>query len=267
MTDEGFNGGRLSTLPRRVLRPIVLGALVLLLWQYGVGWAKVSPSLLVSPLEIWRVIRSTYPLLVRHTVPTGIELIVSFAVSSLIGISLGAVIAASKRVRQAIYPHIVLFQLVPKIAVAPLFIVWLGVGPESCVTFAVFLAFFPVLVATVAGLTSTDRSSLQLCRSLTATNWQTFRLVRLPYALPHIFDGMKVGAAMSLTGLIVGEFVTAQSGRGYLVLFASSEAETGLVFAAAAFLCVIGPGLYGAAALEQYLVMRSLGAPPIATEL
>ncbi len=174
--------------------------------------------------------------------------------------------AASKRFRQAIYPHIVLFQLVPKIAVAPLFIIWLGVGPESCLAFAIFLAFFPALVGTVTGLTGTDRNSLLLCRSLTATTWQTFRHVRLPYALPHIFDGMKVGATMSLTGLIVGEFVTAQSGLGYLVLFASSEEETGLVFAAVAFLCVIGLALYGAVALTQYLVMRSLGMPPIATE-
>ncbi len=255
----------MSGLARRTLLPAGLAALLLLLWQYGVGWAAVSPSLLVPPSEIWRVIRTTYPLLLLHTVPTGIDLVVSFTVASAIGILLGAAITASRRLRQAIYPHIVLFQLVPKIAVAPLFIVWLGVGPESRLAFAIFIAFFPVLVATISGFTGTDRNSLLLCRALTASAWQTFLLVRLPYALPHIFDGLKVGALMALTGIVVGEFVTAQSGLGYLVLFASSEVETGLVFAAVTFLCLIGLALYGAVALAQFVVIRSLGMPPIAT--
>src|SRR6516165_7443884 len=137
------------------------------------------------------------------------QFVVSFLAASGIGVCMGAAIAAWKGLRQAIYPHVVLFQLVPKIAVAPLFIVWLGVGPQSRLAFAVRLSFFPVLIATVAGLSGTDRGSLQLCRSLTATPWQTYRWVRLPYAVPHIFDGLKIGATMSLTGLVVGEFVTA----------------------------------------------------------
>jgi NitT/TauT family transport system permease protein len=94
----------------------------------------------------------------------------------------------------------------------------------------------------------------------------TFKLVRFPYALPHIFDGIKVGTTMSLTGLIVGEFVTAQSGLVYLVLFASSVVETGLIFAAVAFLCVIGLAMYGVVVLAEHLVMRLLGMPTIVTE-
>jgi NitT/TauT family transport system permease protein len=251
---------------RRVALPTGLAGLVLVLWQYGLGWAKVSPTLLVPPSEIWRVILTTYPLLLQHAVPTGLQLVAGFLIATATGVVLGTAIAASRRLRQAIYPHIVLFQLVPKIAVAPLFIIWLGVGAASSLTFTIFIAFFPMLVATVAGLTGTDRSSLRLCRALTATRWQTFRFVRLPFALPHIFDGMKLAAIMSLTGLIVGEFIAAQSGLGYLVLFASSVVETGLLFAAVAFLCVIGLALYGVVALIQAIVMRKLGMPAVATE-
>jgi NitT/TauT family transport system permease protein len=250
---------------RRVLLPVALGAVILVVWQIGVRYAGVSPSLLVPPSDIWRVIRTTYPLLLQHALPTGALLIATFIAATVLGICLGIAMSASKRLGQAIYPHIVMFQLVPKIAVAPLFIIWLGVGPISSFAFATFLAFFPVLVATVTGLNSTDHSSLRLCRSLTATKWQTFRFVRLPYALTHIFDGMKVAATMSLTGLVVGEFVAAQSGLGYLVIFGSSVVETGLVFAAIAFLCVLGLALYGLVALAQYLFIRSLEGAPTTT--
>jgi NitT/TauT family transport system permease protein len=250
---------------RRILLPIGLAAILLLLWQYGVVWARLRPSLIVPPSEIWRVTTVAYPLLLRHAVPTALQFLLSFVAAAAVGFGLGAALTASRRLRQALYPHIVLFQLMPKVAVAPLFIVWLGVGPVSSVSFAVFLAFFPMLIATMTGLTSTDADSLRLCRSLTATRWQTFLHVRLAYALPYIFDGLKLAAIMSLTGLIVGEFVAAQSGLGYLVLFSASIVETGLMFAAIGFLSIIGLALYGAVALVQYLVMRRLGIPPLAT--
>jgi NitT/TauT family transport system permease protein len=250
---------------RRILLPAGFAVVSLLAWQYGVVWAKLRPNLLVPPSEIWRVTTVAYPLLMRHAVPTALQLVLSFAAAVAVGFGIGAALTGSKRLRQAIYPHIVLFQLMPKVAVAPLFIIWLGVGPISSVAFAVFLGFFPMLIATIGGLTNTDGDSLRLCRSLTATPWQTFRYVRLAYALPYLFDGMKLTAIMSLTGLIVGEFVAAQSGLGYLVLFAASIVETGLMFAAIGLLSLIGLALYGAIALAQYLVMRRLGIPPLAT--
>lgn len=247
---------------RQIALPVGLFVLVLVLWQLAVGWAHISANLLAPPSDVARAIRDTFPLLLQHAGPTAAQFVASFILSSLVGFGLGSLLAASRRLRQAVYPHIVLFQLMPKIAVAPLFIIWLGVGPASTLAFAVFLSFFPVLVATVTGLTGTDINSLRLCSSLTASGWQTFRFVRLPYALPQIFDGLKIAATMSLTGLIVGEFVTAQSGLGYIVLFASSVGETGLVFAAIAFLCALGLELYGLVVAAQHLTMRSFGTRP-----
>jgi NitT/TauT family transport system permease protein len=244
---------------RRIVLPLGLFAAVLAVWQYGSAWAHISPKLLASPSDVLRAIDDTLPLLLQHAVPTAIAYVASFVLASILGFVLGTALAASRRLRQAIYPHIVLFQLTPKIAVAPLFIIWLGVGAASTLAMAVLLSFFPVLIATVSGITGTDAGSLRLCRALTATRWQTFRYVRLPYALPHIFDGLKIAATISLTGLIVGEFVAAQAGLGYVVLFASSIGETSLLLAAVAFLCLIGLVLYGLVAGAERLVMRSFG--------
>jgi len=248
---------------RRVALPVGLFGFFLIAWQLGVGWAKVSPTLLVPPSDIWRAMVAGRALLLAHAVPTTVQLVASFLLAAGMGIGLGVVLASSLRVRQALFPHIVVFQLVPKIAIAPLFIVWLGVGAPSRLAFAVFLAFFPILVSTVSGLTGTDPGILRLCRALTATRWQTFRFARLPYALPHIFSGLKIASTMSLVGLIVGEFVTAQSGLGYLVMFASSVSETGLLFAAIAFLCVLGLVLYGCVAWAEHCMMKSFGTSPI----
>jgi NitT/TauT family transport system permease protein len=246
---------------RRIALPLAFFAAVLVAWQYAGVWAHVSPKLLAPPTDVLRAIGETLPLLLQNALPTTVAFVASFVLASLLGFAAGAVLTASRRLHQALYPHIVLFQLTPKIAMAPLFIIWLGVGPASTVALAVLLSFFPVLIATATGLIGTDPACLRLCRSLKATRWQTFRYVRLPYALPHIFDGLKIAATMSLTGLIVGEFVAAQTGLGYVVLFASSIGETRLLLAAVAFLCLIGLVLYGLVAGTQRLVMRSFGTP------
>jgi NitT/TauT family transport system permease protein len=253
-------------LGRRIGLPIGFTIVVLMLWQLGVRWAQLPPSLLVPPTEIGNVIGNNYPLLMKHAIPTAVRLLITFAAAAGLGFALGVVLMSSKRLRQAIYPHLVLFQIMPKVALAPLFIVWLGVGPVPSTTFAIFLAFFPMLVATMSGLTGTDPNAVRLCQALSATPWQTFRYVRLPYGLAYIFDGLKVASILSMAGLIVGEFVAAQSGLGYLVIFASSLSDTGLLFAAIVFLCVFGLALYAAVAIAERLVMGWLAIPPIAAQ-
>jgi NitT/TauT family transport system permease protein len=251
---------------RRIALPAGFTFFVLVLWQLGVRWAKLPPSLLVPPSEICNVIASTFPLLMKHAIPTAIRLLITFAAAAVLGFGLGVLLTSSKRLRQAIYPHVVLFQIMPKVAVAPLFIVWLGVGPVPSTTIAIFLAFFPILVATMSGLTGTDPNAVRLCRALSATPWQIFCYVRLPYGLAHIFDGLKVASILSMAGLIVGEFVAAQSGLGYLVIFASSLSDTGLLFAAIVLLCILGLALYAVVALAERLVMNWLAVPSLAAQ-
>ncbi|MBJ3775627.1 ABC transporter permease [Acuticoccus mangrovi] len=251
---------RLGGLRRLILAPLFFLAVMVAL-EIGVPLSGVSSMTMVPPSAVIEALQQHYAILLQQAVPTLKEVVMGFALASLLGIVLGAAIASSERVRQALYPNMVFFQVIPKIALAPLFIVWLGVGTPSRLAFAVFIAFFPIAVSTATGLSSTSRDALRLCRSLTASPWQTFLAVRFPYAVPYIFAGLKVGVTMSVIGIVVGEFVTAQAGLGYIVMFTSSAAETALALSAILLLCGIGVGLFLLVSLAEFVVVRRLGAP------
>ncbi|HEY6830903.1 MAG TPA: ABC transporter permease [Pseudolabrys sp.] len=250
---------RSLALIRRVLLPVLLAAAVVLVWEFGTRAAHISPMVVVPPSAVWQVIAASSGILLQQAVPTVEETLIGFALASVIGVVLGTALVLSHRVRQALYPHILAFQLIPKVALAPLFIVWFGVGPTSRLSLAVFMAFFPVVVSTATGLMSADRNVVRMAASATASPWQIFTSVRVPYAMPHIFSGLKVAVTMAMIGVIVGEFVTAQAGLGYIIMMASSAAETALVFAAIVLLCVAGLALYGAVALAEWLIERRMG--------
>jgi NitT/TauT family transport system permease protein len=230
-----------------------------LAWELFCRASRVSPVLLPPPSAVWSVLSGNWEILFQQSVPTTLETIASFAAATLLGVALAVAITFSAWVREALYPNIVMFQLIPKIALAPLFIVWLGVGSRSCIVVAVFIAFFPVVVSTATGLVSAKPEVLRLCRSLTASEWQMFRLARFPYAMPFVFAGMKVGVTMAMIGVIVGEFITAQAGLGYIIMFASSAGETATVLAAIVLLCAIGLALFGFVALGEMAVRRWYG--------
>jgi NitT/TauT family transport system permease protein len=244
---------------RRVVLPVLFAGAVALIWEFGTRAANISPLVIVPPSAVWRVITASSGILLQQSVPTVVETLIGFALASAIGVIAGTALVLSRRVRQALYPHILTFQLIPKVAVAPLFIVWFGVGPTSRLSLAVFMAFFPVVISTATGLLSADRNIVRMAMSQTASPWQIFYNVRIPYALPHIFAGLKVAVTMAMIGVIVGEFVTAQAGLGYIIMMASSAAETALVFAAIFLLCAAGLVLYGAVALAEWLIERRMG--------
>lgn len=257
---------RAATRLRPLVLPVLLAAALFVIWEEGLRLGRVSPLLFAPPGAVWQTLVTAWPTLLAQTVPTLSETVGSFLLAALLGIVLGAVLTQSEAVRRAFFPHILFFQLVPKVAVAPLFIIWLGVGSVSRVSFAVFMAFFPVVVSTMAGLVSADRNALRLSRALTASEWQTFLAVRVPYALPHIFSGLKIAVTMAIIGVVVGEFVTAQAGLGYIIMFATSAAETALVFAAIAVLCAMGLAVYGAVAFAEVLVQRRIGVAVTTSE-
>jgi NitT/TauT family transport system permease protein len=244
---------------RIVVLPVGFAVLAIIAWELLCRGAKISPELLPRPSAVWDVLAGNPGILMEQAIPTTVETVVSFAAASVLGVLLAIAITFSAAVREALYPHIVMFQLIPKIALAPLFIVWLGVGSRSCVVIGVFIAFFPMVVSTASGLLSAKSEILQLCRSLTASEWQVFRLARFPYAMPYIFAGMKVGVTMAMIGVIVGEFITAQAGLGYIIMLASSAGETATVLAAIVVLCGIGLVLYGLVEVGELLVKRWYG--------
>jgi NitT/TauT family transport system permease protein len=241
----------------QVLLPVGFAVLAIAGWEILCRSARISPLLLPPPSAVWSVLSGNWGILVQEAVPKTLETIVSFVVATCCGVALA--ITFSAWVREALYPNIVMFQVIPKIALTPLFIIWLGVGSQSCVMFGIFIAFFPVVVSTATGLVSAKPEVLQLYRSLTVSEWQIFRVARFPYAMPFIFAGMKVAVTMAMIGVIVGEFVAVQAGLGYIIMFASSAGETATVLAAIVLLCGIGLVLFGIVALGELAMRRWYG--------
>lgn len=246
---------------RPVLLPLSFAAAWLGAWQWGVERFPQTRSLLASPSEIGAILAENMPLLFPHLASTARETVMGFALAAVIGTLLGAAITQSRRLEQALFPHLVLFQIIPKIALAPLFVIWFGVGSESRLVFALFLSFFPIAAATTGGLARTKPEALRLCAALTVSSWRTFISVRVPFAIPSIFAGLKMGMTMALIGTIVGEFVTGQQGLGYIIMFAAASADSALTFAALALLCLVGLAVYGAVVVAETVAQRWYGAP------
>jgi NitT/TauT family transport system permease protein len=172
------------------------------------------------------------------------EALAGFAIAAVAGIAMGAGIAQFRLVERTVYPYLVALQTLPKIAIAPLIIVWAGFGLSSKVIIAALVAFFPVLVNVIVGLKTIDQSKLELMRSLRASRWQTFRLVTFPNALPFVFAGLDIAVVFSVLGAIVGEFVGAQRGLGNLILQFNVTLDIAGVFAVLILLAVLGIALH-----------------------
>ncbi len=244
-----------------VILPLLLALTVLLMWEYGVQLAGIPEVILPAPSSIFKVMISKNEILLRHSAPTILESAGGFGLASILGIGLAILLSYSRFASEALYPNLVFFQLIPKIALAPLFIIWFGIGSESRLAFAVFISFFPIVISTIAGFASVDTNMVRLCRSLTATEWQIFTSVKFPAALPYIFSGMKVAMTMAIIGVIIGEFITAQQGLGYLIVFATARADTVVGMAAITTLCAGGLLLYGLVAAAEAIANRYYGVP------
>jgi NitT/TauT family transport system permease protein len=255
---EMLNG---SSKAQRILLPLLNCCCLLLLWEYAVLHRWISPLSLSSPSAAMRTAVSSFAVLLPHILATTYETLLTFVLCSVGGILLGALLMHWRSFRLAVYPSIVMFQLLPKIALAPLFVVWFGVNVVSRLSFAGFISFFPIVLATLAGLRATDPLMLKLCRSALASPAQIFWQVRLPYAVPLIMSGLKVGMTLAITGVIVSEFVTVQNGLGYIIVLASSNLQIDLMFAALGWVSLIGLALYGAVLFLERLILKRLGAP------
>lgn len=245
---------------RKTAQPVAAAVVFLVAWEILVKAYQIKPAFLPPPSAILLALVAQWEILLTNAIPTALESLGGFVLSVVIGVMLGALLTFSRASRDYLYPNVVLFQLVPKVAVAPLFMLWLGIDWQSRVAIAFFIAFFPIVISTVSGLNAVDPTLLRLFRSLTANEWQVFMKVRVPMSLPFVFNGMKISMTLAIIGVIVGEFVTSQRGLGYIILFAGSRLETALVLAAILVLCVVGLVLYGIVALAEHLIMKKYGA-------
>lgn len=231
--------------PQVVLIPLVF-VLFVALWEWVVRAWNVPNFLVPAP--------STVAGALARGVRTGLyltnfwitlfEALVGFVIAAMAGIVLGAIIAQFRLVERTFYPYLVALQTLPKIAIAPLIIVWFGFGISSKVIIAGTVAFFPVLVNVIVGLKTVDAAKLDLMRSLRASRWQTFRLVTFPNALPFVFAGLDIAIVFSVLGAIVGEFVGSQKGLGNLILQFNFSLDVAGVFAVLILLSVMGVALH-----------------------
>ncbi|NDB69971.1 MAG: ABC transporter permease, partial [Methylocystaceae bacterium] len=201
---------------------------------------KIPAYLLPPPDAVFARLITDRLVLWNNAAVTMTEIIFGFGLTIVTAIPLGLVIALSPLSKQILYPPIMLLQLVPKIAVAPLFLVWLGFGMESKVLLTVLMTFFPLLIASISGFQILDTRLLYLTKSMGASVWQTFRFLRVPAALPVIFSGIKTSATIAATAAIVAEFVGANQGLGYVLLKGTSTMDIELTFAVLVVLTIIG---------------------------
>ena len=194
--------------------PLLSAAIILICWQAAGQYWAVPAVILPKPTDIWVQLTATWRDLLYNAWFTGGEAVIACAMSAVLGFGIAVMLAASPFLRNILYPNLVAFQLIPKIALAPLFVVWLGIDSPSRTVFSTFISFFPVAIGTLTGLLGTPPNAIRLCQSLTATPSQIFRHVQVPYALPFFFSGMKVAATLSVIGIVVGEFISSKHGLG-----------------------------------------------------
>jgi NitT/TauT family transport system permease protein len=261
--EAGASGGPPAGVGLDRLRPAILplafaGAL-LAVWQAVAVLAGFPKVILPAPSDILAALVGDFAEICRQAVPTVRDTVLGFALATVIGVGLAALMSFSRLFRNAVYPLVIVIQLVPKIAWTPLFIVWAGIGTPARLTIATFIAFFPIFVAMVAGLDSTDGSLVRLCRALTATRWRIFWLVRFPAAMPYLFAGLKIAITLAVIGVIVAEFISSSEGLGFLILKSAALLRTDLILAAIAVLCAAGLAGYGAIHLGEVAVRRWRG--------
>jgi NitT/TauT family transport system permease protein len=234
----------------------LLGVLSMIgIWWGAVAFFHIHSFLLPSPLQIVTESVKMPGYLLEQARATLTETLEGFAVAVVGGLLTAALLASSRTIERAVMPMIVAVNAIPKLAVAPLLVVWLGFGQMPKVVMVVLVCSFPIVVAAMAGLTSTPAELGELATSLTASRWQTFAKIRIPWALPQIFVGLKVSVSLSVIGAVVAEFSGADTGLGKTITEASSQGETALAFAAIVLLAMMSISLfYVMVALERVLL-------------
>jgi NitT/TauT family transport system permease protein len=235
--------GSLPAIMRLILIITLLAA-----WEFAVKAFQMPAYILPAPSNIFYalyngILNNLYP---GHIVVTVGETLLGFGLGCALAFALGTIVALSRSVEYYLYPFIVMFQAMPKVALAPLIIVWFGLGLTSKVVSAGLVAFFPLMVNTIVGLRSADEDRVNLMRSLSASRWQIFRMLQLPNSLPYIFAGLEIAMIFALIGAIVAELVGAEKGLGMLIQSMNFTMDVAGQFSVLLILSVLGLVLNGA---------------------
>jgi len=231
---------------QRILPATLVFVAFLALWQMAVTTLGVREYLLPSPVSVLHAMGPGEIPWMKHIWITAVEIAGAFLIAALSGVLLGAAIAWAQPVSRALTPFLVFVNTLPKVAIAPLFLIWLGYGILPNMLIGALIGFFPVVINTAVGLTQIEQDMLDLGRVFSAPKWKVFAKIRVPNAYPYILSALKVTATSAVVGAIVGEFVASQAGLGYVIITTQSSMNTPVAFAALAWISILGLLLFGA---------------------
>jgi NitT/TauT family transport system permease protein len=235
---------RVLEVNRAVITPTLALIGLLILWEIVVRVFDIPRFLLPAPSAVLVETVERFDLLMRHAQATVYSTLIGFVLSVLFGIALSMLIVWSRTFEDAVYPLVVMTQVIPKVAIAPLLIVYLGFGQEPKIFLAFLVSFFPMVINTTLGMKSVSVELLELLATLKANRWQVMTKVRFRRAMPYMVEGAKIAITLAVIGAIVGEFSAGGTGLGYLILSASSNLDTTLGFSALFVLIVVGVILF-----------------------
>ena len=241
---------------------IMASAAVLLVflaaWQWLPGLAGVPECILPPPTKVWgeflRMLGSEK--LMFHTGITALEVVVGFVLGSLLGVLIGFALGISPKTELVLSPYLLALQIAPKVAFAPLFVMWMGFTVYPKILVAILIVFFPVMVNVLTAIRAVDPDLVNLGRSFSASRWQIFSMIEYPTTLPPLFSGLRIGATLAVIGVVVGELVGGNMGLGYLLTFGEGQGNTAMVFVAIIMLTIIGIAAYGAVVLAERRVLH-----------
>lgn len=246
---------RIVRFAKRVGPPLAFALLVLAVWQLYATVGGIKESSLPKPTQVASSLWENRTLLLDNAWVTIKEILLGYLAAIALGIGLGVLICTSKLAERAIYPWLVTSQMVPIPAIAPIIVIWTGFDLRPKVIVIALVSFFPIAVNTIDGLKSADPEMGNLLRTLGAKRWRRFRTAEVPAALPFIFSGLRVGAALSVIGAVFAEWVGASEGLGYLILTLNNQTATTEMFAAIIVLALIGIALFALVGVLERILL------------
>lgn len=230
---------------------------ILILWQFVVFVFEIPNYILPAPLVVLKTLFIQRSYFINHSFVTIIEILLGFLIGSFLGFVLALGIASFKFLEKVLYPLLIFTQITPKIAVAPLFLIWFGYGLLPKIIITALMCFFPIVINTVKGLKCVHPDLIDLMHSLSATKKQILYTIRLPNSIPFIFSALKLSITLSVIGAVIGEFVGSNKGLGYVIMLANTNLNTELVFASLVILCVIGSILFLSIGLTERTLFKN----------
>jgi len=218
-------------------------------WQIAVSVFALREYILPAPLTVLKALSGTDIPWAAHVWITSLEIVGAFVLAGAVGVVLGIAVAWSPMLAGALVPFLVFVNTLPKVAVAPLFLLWLGYGIVPNMLIGALIGFFPVVINTAVGLTQVDEDLLDMGRVFSAPKWKVFAKIRIPNAYPYILSALKVTATAAVVGAVVGEFVASQKGLGFVIMTTQGSMNTPVAFAALVWISVVGLAVYGAVVL------------------